>query len=96
MEDYDILMFCEVVMSEFYNFKLKSSERGKVWESIVIYLNFFKMLEFRVIVRVVRDWYVFLIFWYKLKKREEEKVFGIDVLEFIEFDVLLEEIWEWE
>lgn len=33
---------------------------------------------------------------YKLKIREEEKVLGVEVLEFIEFDVVLEEIVEKE
>lgn len=48
MEDHDVLMLHEAVTSEPYNFKPKSSERGKVWESIAAHLNSLKTPEFRV------------------------------------------------
>ena len=54
-EDHDVLMLHEAVTSEPYNFKPKSSDRGKVWESIAAYLNSLKTPEFRVTARVVRD-----------------------------------------
>ena len=55
MEDHDVLMLCKAVTSKPYNFKPKSSERGKVWESIATYVNSLKSPEFRVTVRAVRD-----------------------------------------
>ena len=82
--------------SEPYNFKTKSSERGKVWESIAAYLNSLKTPEFRVTARAVRDRYALLISRHKLKQREEEKASGIDVPELTELDTLLEEIRERE
>lgn len=95
-EDHDILMLREAVTSEPYNFKPKSSERGKVWESIATHLNSLKTPEFRVTARAVRDRYALLISRHKLKQREEEKASGIDVPELTELDALLEEILERE
>ena len=91
-EDHDVLMLREAVTSEPYNFKPKSSERGRVWESIAAYLNSLKTPEFRVTVRAVRDRYALLISRHKLKQTEEEKASGIDVPEPTELDTLLEEI----
>ena len=87
-EDHDVLMLRKAVTSEPYNFKPKSSERGKVWESIAAYFNYLKTPEFRVTVRAVRDRYA----RHKLKQTEEEKASGIDVPEPTELDTLLEEI----
>ena len=89
-------MLREAVTSEPYNFKPKSSERGKVWESITAYLNSLKTPEFRVTARAVRDRYALLISRHKLKQREEEKASEIDVPEPTELDTLLEEIREQE
>ena len=85
-------MLREAVTSEPYNFKPKSSERGKVWESIATHLNSLKTPEFRVTARAVRDRYALLI----SRHREEEKVSGIDVPQLTELDALLEEIRERE
>ena len=65
-EDHDVLMLGKAVTSEPYNLKPKSSERGKVWESIAAYLNSLKSPEFRVTARAVRDRYALLIFRHKL------------------------------
>ena len=89
-------MLREAVTSEPYNFKPKSSERGKVWESIAAYLNSLKTQEFRVTARAVKDRYALLISRHKLKQREEEKASGINVPEPTELDTLLEEIRERE
>ena len=89
-------MLREALTSEAYNFKPKSSERGKVWEGIAAYFNSLKRPEFRVTARVVRDRYALLISRHKLKQREEEKASGIDVPEPTELDTLLEEIRERE
>ena len=95
-EDHDVLMLREAVTSEPYNFKPKSSERGKVWESIAAHLNSLRTPEFRVTARAVRDRYALLISRHNLKQREEEKASGINVTELTELDALLEEIRERE
>ena len=91
-EDHDVLMLCEAVTSEPYNFKPKSSERGKVWESIAAYLNSLKAPEFRVTARAVSDRYALLMSRQTITQREEEKASGINVPELTELDALLEEM----
>ena len=89
-------MLREAVTTEPYNFKAKSSKRGKVWESIAAYLNSLETPEFRVTARAVRHRYALLISLHKIKQREEEKAFGIDVSDLTELNTLLEEIRERE
>ena len=48
-------MLCEAVTSKPYNFKPKSSEREKVWESIAAYLNSLTSPELRVTAGAVRE-----------------------------------------
>ena len=96
MQDHDVLMLREAVTTEPYNFKAKSSKRGKVWESIAAYLNSLETPEFRVTARAVRHRYALLISLHKIKQREEEKAFGIDVSDLTELNTLLEEIRERE
>ena len=96
MEDRDILMLCEAVTSEPYNFKLESSKRGKIWEGIAAHLNSLKRPEFRGTARAVRHRYALLISRHKLKQREEEKASRIDVPGPTELNTLLEEIRERE
>ena len=96
MQDPDVLMLREAVMTEPYNFKAESSKRGKVCESIAGYLNSLKTPEFRVTARAMRHRYSLLISLHKLKQREEEKVSGIDVSDLTELNTLLEEIRERE
>ena len=48
-------MLCEAVTGKPYNFKPKSSEREKVWESIAAYLNSLMSPELRVTARAVRE-----------------------------------------
>ena len=95
-EDHDILMLRKAVTSEPYNFKPRSSKRGKVWESIATHLKSLKTPEFRVTARAVRDRYALLISQHKVKQREEEKASRINVPELTELDALLEEIREQE
>ena len=96
MQDHDVLMLREAVTTESYNFKAKSSKRGKVWKSIAAYLNSLETPEFRVTARTVRHRYALLISLHKLKQREEEKASGIDVSDLTELNTLLEEIRERE
>lgn len=95
-EDHDVWMLREAITSKPYNFKPKSSEKGKVWESIAAYLNSLKTLEFRAAARAVRDRYALLIFLHKLRQREEEKASGIHLPEPTELDILLEKVRERE
>ena len=91
--DHDVIMCREVLVSEPFNFKLRSPERGKVWEKIAQELNAIEKPKFRVTTRVVRDRYFLLITKHAQKLREEEKASGIKV-ETSELDILLEDIIE--
>ena len=93
--DHDVIMCCEVLVSEPFNFKPRSPERGKVWEKIAQEVNAIEKSKFRVTGRAVRDRYYLLITKHAQKLREEEKVSGIEV-ETSELDNLLEEIIERE
>lgn len=93
--DHDVIMCREVLVSEPFNFKPRSPERGKVWEKIAQELNAIEKPKFRVTARAVRDRYSLLITKHAQKLREEEKASGIEV-ETSELDNLLEEIIERE
>ena len=85
----------EVLVSEPFNFKPRSPERGKVWEAIAQRLNAIDQPKFRVSARAVRDRYSLLTAKQAQKLRDEEKASGIHV-EISELDSLLEEILERE
>ena len=91
--DHDVIMCREVLVSEPFNFKPRSPERGKVWEKIAQELNAIEKTKFRVTTRVVRDRYSLLITKHAQILREEEKALGIKV-ETSELDILLEDIIE--
>jgi len=86
----------EVILEEPYNFKPRSPERGKVWDSIATHLNDLQQPAFRVTARSVRDRYALLTSKRAQKIREEEKASGIDVEDVSELDNLLEDILERE
>ncbi|CAH3044412.1 unnamed protein product [Pocillopora meandrina] len=94
-EGHDVLILCEALTSKPYNFKPKSSEREKVWESIAAYLNSLMSRELRVTARAraVRDRYQLLSKKFKNKMAEEERASGISP-EMTETDKLLEQIVE--
>ena len=94
-QDHDVIMCREVLVSEPFNFKPRSPDRGKVWEKIAQELNAIEKPKFRVTARSVRDRYSLLITKHAQKLREGEKVSGIEV-ETSELDILLEEITERE
>ena len=89
-------MLREAITSKPYNFKPKTSERGKIWESIAANLNSLKAPELRVTARAVRDRYALLISRHKLRQKEGEKASGIDLPEPTELDILLEKVRERE
>ena len=74
-----MIMCREVLVSEPFNFKPRSPERGKVWEKIAQELNAIEKTKFRVTTRVVRDRYSLLITKHAQKLREEEKASEIKV-----------------
>ena len=85
----------EVLDLEPYQFKVRSPERGKVWEAISNNLNSTTSLKFRVTPRSVRDRYNLLTKKLQAKLKTEEKASGIDATN-TELDDLLEEILEKE
>ena len=93
--EHDTIMCREVLVSEPYNFKMRSQERRKVWEGIAKKLNSIEQPKFRVNSRSVRDRYSLLISKQAEKLRETLKSSGTEV-EQTELDVLLEEIIERE
>ncbi|XP_068674873.1 uncharacterized protein [Montipora foliosa] len=93
--EHDVIMCREVLVSEPFNFKPRSPERGKVWDAIAQRLNAIDQPKFRVSARAVRDRYSLLTAKQAQKLRDEEKASGIHV-EISELDSLLEEILERE
>lgn len=85
----------EAIVSEPYNFRVRSPERGQVWDSIAAHLNSLNQPKFKVTGRAVRDRYTLLTSRHKQKLRDEEKASGIEIEE-TELDILLEDILERE
>ena len=79
----------EVLDIEPYQFKLRSPERGKAWETISSHLNATSYPKFRVTPRSVRDRYNLLTKKFQVRLNKEERASGIS-------DNLLEEILEKE
>ena len=67
--DHDVIMCREVLVSEPFNFKPRSPERGKVWEKIAQELNAIEKTKFRVTTRVLQDRYSLLITKHSQKSR---------------------------
>ena len=84
----------EVLDIEPYQFKLRSPERGKAWETISSHLNATSHPKFRVTPRSVRDRYN-LTKKFQVRLNREERASGISD-DNSELDNLLEEILEKE
>ena len=84
----------EVLDIEPYQFKLRSTERGKAWETISSHLNATSHPKFRVTPRSVRDRYN-LTKKFQVRLNREERASGISD-DNSELDNLLEEILEKE
>ena len=81
----------EVLVSEPFNFKPRSAERGKVWEAFTQRLNATDQPTFRVSARAVRERYSLLTSKQAQKLRgDEKKASGIHV-EMSQLDSLLED-----
>ena len=85
----------EVLDIEPYQFKLRSPERGKAWETISSHLNATSYPKFRVTPRSVRDRYNLLTKKFQVRLNKEERASGISD-DNSELDNLLEEILEKE
>ena len=85
----------EVLDIEPYQFKLRSPERGKAWETISSHLNATSHPKFRVTPRSVRDRYNLLTKKFQVRLNREERASGI-YDDNSELDNLLEEILEKE
>ena len=94
-QDRDVIFCREILVSNLFNTKKSSTERGKVWESLADKLCDIRQPSFRVDQRSVRDHYKKLISKYKRKIREELNASGTSQ-EQSELDVMLEEIVERE
>jgi len=88
-----IFCFVELLVTEPYLYKTRSTEKGKEWETIAINLNDIQNPKFKVTSRSVRDHYTLITYKKAQQLKEEEKASGIDVTP-TELDILLEEILE--
>lgn len=48
IDDYDIFLLCEMIVSELFQFKKGSLDCGKIWELIQERLNKFDNLKFMI------------------------------------------------
>ena len=90
----DLLLLEEIVVSEPYQYKSSTRERGKIWEDITERLNandaFKNQLGNK---RAIRDRYTLLAKKFKKRMAEEERASGVSP-EMSEQDKLLEQIIE--
>ena len=90
----NFLLLQEIIVSEPYQYKVSTRERGKIWEDITERLNSYEAFAHRLgQKRAVRDRYALLSRKYKKKMTEEERASGISP-EMSEIDKLLEQIIE--
>ncbi|KAK2548378.1 hypothetical protein P5673_031446 [Acropora cervicornis] len=94
-KDHDVFFCREVLVTEPYQHKLRSIERGRAWEQVAQHLNAITELKFRVTARSVRDRYTHLITKKANQLKYEEGDSEIEVIQ-TELDILLEEIIERE
>lgn len=90
----DLLLLEEIVVSEPYQYKSSTRERGKIWEDITERLNANDAFKNRLgNKRAVRDRYTLLAKKFKKRMAEEERASGVSP-EMSEQDKLLEQIIE--
>jgi len=95
-DQHDVLLAREVLLCEPYQFKPRTVERGKIWQTIADHLNEIPDLKFRVTKRSTRKHFGLLLSKSKAKRREEAKLSGVNV-EDTELDTAMEEVLEkWE
>lgn len=94
-DQHDTLFLREVLVSDLYQTRKGSPERGKLWDGIAARLNNLSEQKFYVNKRSLRDRLNLLMAKFKAKTRDEERASGISP-EVRETDVLLEELCEKE
>ena len=95
-EVHDLILAKEVRLSEPWNYKARTVDRGKVWTVIADRLNKVNTVKFSVTKKSVREHFNLLLEKFKVKRRNQAKLSGVNV-EDSELDVLMEEISEkWE
>ena len=92
-EQKDVLLCREVLLSEPYKAKDRTTQRAQLWETVEDHLNTIGSPKFKVDKRSVREHLLVLVNQYKRKMRQEERASGISP-ETSELDTLLEEILE--
>jgi len=92
-DKHDIQLAREVLVSEPYHFRPRTVERGNIWQEIANRLNESTLLRFKVTKRSTREHFTLLLEKYKLKRKNEAKLSGVDVQD-SELDIAMEEIWE--
>lgn len=92
-EQKDVLLCREVLLSEPYKAKDRTTQRAQLWQTVADHLNAIGSPKFKVDKRSVREHLLVLMNQYKRKMRQEERASGISP-ETSELDTLLEEILE--
>lgn len=95
-EEHDILLCREILVSQPFQFKERTVERGKIWDEIANRLNNCETVKFRVTKRSVRERFKLIKEKFKRKIREEENASGIDVEPASELEQALENICSME
>ena len=91
-EQHDVLLCCEILISQPFKFKERTVERGKIWKKIANRLNNCQTLKFRVNKRSVRERFKLIKEKFKRKILHKEKASGIDVEPTSELEQALEDI----
>ncbi|XP_046861466.1 uncharacterized protein LOC124454745 [Xenia sp. Carnegie-2017] len=96
-DEHDLLLMREMMVSDLFQYKKGSPNRGLVWDSIVENLNKTEAPVFTLKdKRSVRDRWSLLKAKFKQKMREEERASGIDVDELSEKESLIKELCQKE
>ena len=95
-EEHDILLCREILVSQPFQFKERTVERGKIWDEIANRLNNCETVKFRVTKRSVRERFKLIKEKFKRKIREEENASGIDEEPASELEQALENICSME
>ena len=88
---HDRALLDEMSVSEVFQYKKGTPERGQVWDSIAANLNAVEYPKFKVLKRSCRDRWTLLRGKYQKKMTNEIKASGIDV-EVNEIDTITEEL----
>lgn len=90
-ENHDVVLCREILLTDPFQSKQRTVQRGQLWQSIADHLNDAVELKFKVSKRGVRERYSLLAEKFKKNTRNEERASGIDT-EMTELDILVEEI----